>query len=153
MGLAWLAGLFAGLLRDVPGALAGAGGLAALGALAARGGSPLRLTGVALAAALFGAWRAGLAVPGLSEGPLTAFRGQVVTLRGVVAEPPRCGAASCLFVLRVRDLESGPLVEHPDGPVQVRSGPAVVTSKGHVAPAASGLTGVAVPPTSYHGGK
>ncbi len=36
---------------------------------------------------------------------------------------------------------------------QLRSGPAVVTSKGHVAPAASGLTGVAVPPTSYHGGK
>ena len=124
MGLAWLAGLFAGLLRDVPAALAGAGGLAALGALAARSGSPLRLTGVALAAGLLGAWRAGLAVPGLNEGPLTPFRGQVVTLHGVVAEPPRCGDAGCLFVLRVQALESGPRVEHSDGLVQIRTSPA-----------------------------
>jgi competence protein ComEC len=129
-GLAWLTGLVAGLSLGAPTALIWPAGAATLGAGLAPTGSSVRLAAVALAAMLLGAWRASQALPNLAEGPLSQFRGQVVTLRGTVAEPPRCGLSDCRFVLLVEQIESASGNQRLDGKVQVRSGRAVESGFG-----------------------
>lgn len=132
-GLAWLIGLWAGLALGAPPSILWPAVLAAVGAIAAPAPSWLRLIGLAAAAALFGAWRAALVVPGLGEGPLTQFRDEVVTLRGHVAGSPRCSPTSCLFVLEVQQVQSASHSQELTGQVQIRTHPGIELTYGHSA--------------------
>lgn len=122
-GLAWLAGVALGLAFGLPPAAGWLGGMAALGALAAPGGSWARPVALMLAVGLVAAGRAGAASVGAEDGPLTRFRGQEVTLLGVIDRAPRCGSASCLFTLRVVQIRGGDGAQAVEALVQVRTQP------------------------------
>jgi competence protein ComEC len=97
--------------------------LAVAAAILAPSRSPLRAGALLLAIALLGVSRASLALPSMTSSELTPYRGQEVTLSGMIAELPRCSGASCLVLLQVDELRA------PDGArpihalVQVRTSP------------------------------
>jgi competence protein ComEC len=94
--------------------------LALAASLLAVGGSRLSRAALLAAVVCLGAWRAGLA-PSADGGPLTALRGQVVTLTGVVAEPPRCSPGGCLTTLRVNRVTAGGPSQPVEASVQLRT--------------------------------
>lgn len=121
LGLAWLFGLAAGRGLEPSPLLALPIIASCAAALIGRRCTALRWSGAVLAVVLLGVWRGALAAPLVSEGPLTPYRGQRVTLEGTVVEAPRCGPRSCVFILHADRLETVVEMVITDARVQVRT--------------------------------
>jgi competence protein ComEC len=117
-----LVGLALGLEREAGAVPLWTVALALAASLLAVGGSRLSRLALLVAVICLGAWRAGGA-PTADSGPLSAQRGQLVSLSGVVVDPPRCTPTGCLAVLRVERIVAGASGAPVEARVQLRTTP------------------------------